>query len=165
VAKRGRKPKPPHLKLIEGNPGKRPIPELPQAPSGAPNEPTWSDVFGRGKPLEPLRKAAAREWKRVVPILDNLGYLSPIDVRILTDYCVCVARLEQCEREITTRGLLVETPSGFARNPAITPANQYRQQLRFYLSELGLGPSSRGRLPIPITPGDDAADADASIFD
>jgi phage terminase small subunit len=46
---RGRKPKPPHLKLVAGNPGRRPIPDAGPDPGGKPSMPAWLE--GRGAEL------------------------------------------------------------------------------------------------------------------
>ena len=54
MATRGRKPKPTALKVLEGNPGKRPLNELePKPKKQAPSCPSW---------LEPEAK---KEWRRM----------------------------------------------------------------------------------------------------
>ena len=152
----GRKPKPTRLKVIEGNPGKRAIPEGVQAPPAAPDEPDWKGVFpGTRKGIGEVRQDARDEWRRIVPVLDGLGLLSTIDNSLLTDYCVCWSRLLECEREVATKGLTLIGERGARKNPAIEAAGQYRQQLRFYIGELGLSPSSRGRLQLPQIEGPD----------
>lgn len=65
MATRGRKPKPTALKILEGNPGKRPINENePIPPKGTVKCPTW---------LEPEAK---KEWKRLAPSLEAMGVLA-----------------------------------------------------------------------------------------
>lgn len=172
MTKPGPKPKPPRLKVIEGNPGKRPIPESPKPPPIAPREPTWSRILhGDAEDVRQARRDARAEWRRVVPVLDGLGLLTQVDALTLTDYCVCWARLVQCERALSSEGLVVEVwqldadgetvRTAIRRNPKSTTANQYRSQLRFYVGELGLGPSSRGRLAI----GGTDSDADEDLYD
>ena len=147
---RGPKKKPPHLKVVEGNPGKRPIEEGVKAPPEAPDEPDWRAIFpGNAKGIGEVRKDAAREWAAVVPVLDKIGILSTVDRALLIDYCVCWARLLECERKISTMGLAVEGERGWMKNPHITAAGQYRTQLKSYIGELGLGPSSRGTMKPP----------------
>lgn len=155
MAKAGRKPKPPQLKVVEGNPGKRAIPDAPQPQPKAPSTPKWSKLLP-GKANQSVRGEAQREWKRIVPVLDRLGLLSEIDGALLQDYVICWARLVDCERRISKDGMTVLSYRGGEKaHPLLTVANQYRQQLRFYVGELGLGPSSRGRLQIPGEPDDD----------
>jgi phage terminase small subunit len=61
---RGRKPKPTALKLIEGNPGKRPITgSEPKPPSTLPTCPSH------------LSASAKAEWKRLAHTLNTIGLL------------------------------------------------------------------------------------------
>lgn len=90
--------------------------------------------------------AASAEWRRIVPVLDAEGLLAEVDATVLSDHCVVVARIGHCEREISRLGIAVPTERGYARNPAITAANQYRTALRHYLGQLGLTPLARDAL-------------------
>ena len=55
MAVRGRKPKPTAIKLLEGNPGTRPLTESePTPPKGQIKCPTW------------LMPEAKKEWKRLI---------------------------------------------------------------------------------------------------
>ena len=76
MAIRGRKPKPTALKLLEGNPGKRPINEHePIPPKGTVKCPTW---------LEPEAK---KERKRLAPSLEAMGVLTQADLTAFAGYC------------------------------------------------------------------------------
>jgi len=86
---RGRKPKPTHLKLIEGNPGKRPIRTGPDRPATAMPEPP-----------EHLNELARAEWERVAHGLHALRLLETVDRAALAAYCVAYARWVQAERAI-----------------------------------------------------------------
>lgn len=108
-----------------------------------------------------VRKRAAEEWRRVVPILRNTVGLSDPDYSVLVDLCVCVARLEWCEHELAREGLIVMGQRGAAKNPLTTVATQYRTQLKTYVRELGLSPSARTSIPATVTSDDDEDD----IFD
>lgn len=155
MTKPGPKPRPAHLKLLEGNPGKRSINPGVLLPPDAPQEPDWKEIFpGNRKGIGDVRSAAARQWRTFVPVLDARGVLTAVDSIILTDACVCAARLQECERDISARGLIVDGQKGPVRNPSISAAAQYRQQLKFYVGELGLGPSSRTRLTAVEEPDD-----------
>ena len=109
-----------------------------------------------------VRKRAAEEWQRVVPILRNSIGLSDPDWSIVVDMCVCVARLEWCERELARVGLIVMGQRSPSKNPLTTVAGQYRVQLKTYIRELGLSPSARTGLPAGMS--DDGDDED-DIFD
>lgn len=150
---RGPAPKPKHLKIVEGNPNHEAIDDLESGlrlPPGAPDEPDWADVFtGGGPDNERARHWASTAWQRVVSMLDPQGILSHLDHDILRDYCICLARVDQCERDISERGLYVETERGNVKNPATTQANQYRSRLKYLEGQLGLTPVARDSL----TPG------------
>lgn len=115
----------------------------------------WPAVRDKAQQLvnRRAREVARREWRRVVPVLRVAAGLGAVDAHVLTDYCICVARIDECERDISRRGMLVEGERGWQKNGATTVAGQYRTQLRAYIGELGLSPSARGRLAPPK--GDD----------
>lgn len=157
-----------HLQVVkEGNPGKRPVKERAELPPAAPDEPDWSELFPSKPPEKTRRKldklerlarseqeeaaavdvrcclVAAQEWRRIVPVLDAQGLLSTVDLTVLRDFCICWARIDMCERDISKNGVWVMGERGQQKNPSTTAANQYRTQLKFYVGELGLSPSSR----------------------
>ena len=73
---RGRKPKPTALKLVQGVPGKRPLPKREPSPEiGAPACPEW------------LLPEAKKVWRRLVRELEALGLLTGIDREALAGYC------------------------------------------------------------------------------
>lgn len=141
---RGRKPKPTHLKLIEGNPGKRkvnpvepvPLPELHAPPPFLPQE-------------------GQDEWKRVATELYNLGLLTVVDRTALAAYCHSYAIWKQATdainqmaaRDQLTRGLMIKTTNGNAiQNPLIGTANKAASDMVRYAAEFGMTPSARARI-------------------
>ncbi len=159
--------KKPHLQAVrEGNPGKRVLQEGVKLPPAQLAEPNWLETFPsvKAKELQAVnrraREVARREWRRVVPVLMYTAGLAAVDVAALQDYCVCVARIDQCERELSTRGMLIEGERGWQKNGATTVVSQYRAQYKIYLREFGLSPSAR----VGITPPGDDDDGD-DVFD
>lgn len=159
--------KKPALQVVrEGNPGKRPIREGVKLPPAELTEPNWQDTFpvvkdkARQAENRRAREVARREWRRVVPVLRHTAGLAEVDANLLLDYCVCVARIDQCERELSSRGLVVMGERGWQKNGAATIAGQYRAQLKVYIRELGLSPSARVSIKPPgdDDDGDDAFD-------
>lgn len=160
MARPGPAPKPRLQVVREGNPGRRPVKEGLKLPPKAPAEPDWREWFTvtsgpRSDENQVCRGIARATWRHVVPVLDAQGLLATIDATVLADLCVCVARIRLCERDISRRGLWVMGERGAVKNPSVTAANQYRTQLKFYVAELGLAPSSRGSLEPPKGGGDD----------
>lgn len=158
--------KPPLQVIREGNPGKRPISEGVRLPPADLTEPDWLDTFAdvggvQGTVNARCRTVASREWRRVVPVLEFTAGVGTVDTSTLTDYCVCIARIDQCEREISANGILMLGERGWQKNGATTIVGQYRTQLARYIGELGLSPSARGRL----TPPENGDDDDDDVFD
>lgn len=171
---RGPLPKPAALRALEGNPGKRalnlseginPQVEIPSAPKH-------------------LGQEARKEWKRITPILEDLGLISGLDRAALALYCQAVGRLSELETAfngIVNR--LVDgdspekssmsypdavyaasysvTPSGYAQQSVIVQLiKSHREQVNRYLMHFGLSPAARGRVQAsnyvqPTLPGID----------
>lgn len=156
----GRKPKPTHLKLVTGNPGRRPLPKaeakvVPALPSPPPH----------------LSDEAKVEWGRVSEELFKVGLLSGVDRAALAAYCQAYARWVQAERAIAklaehdpiTGGLLTRTTNGNAiQNPLVGTANKAMQDMVRYAAEFGMTPSARSR--IQASPAEDAATPEAAYF-
>src|SRR5258707_14186707 len=109
---RGTKPKPAHLKVLEGNPGKRRIPT---------NEPRpRCDRIPEPPPF--IVGLALTEWDRLGPQLFVLGMLTDLDVGPFAAYCQAHARwvtaerhaAEMAERDELTSGLMIKTTNGNA---------------------------------------------------
>ncbi len=86
AGKQGRKPKPTNLKILHGNPGKRPL-NL--------NEPKPMKVVPTCPPhLMPDAKA---EWERMSDKLYSLGLLTEIDGTAFAIYCQTYGRWIEAE--------------------------------------------------------------------
>ena len=136
MATRGRKPKPTALKLLEGNPGKRPINEHePVPPKGTVKCPTW---------LEPEAK---KEWKRLAPSLEARGVLTQADLTAFAGYCQAYARWKEAEEFISQHGSIFQTPSGYVQQvPQVSIAQQNLKIMQSFCSEFGLTPATRARI-------------------
>lgn len=134
----GPPPKPTKLRLLEGNPSKRPINRGEPQPDG-----------GRVYCPRHIRGEARREWHRVAPELRALGLLTRIDHASLEAYCMCYARWWQAEGALQRHGLTYVTPSGQIKpRPEVTMANNALKLMKAFLIEFGLTPASRSRLSI-----------------
>ena len=96
---RGRKPKPTRLKLIEGNPGKRPLNK--HEPKPEPKVPTC--------PAH-LCPAAKAEWKRLSRELFVLGIVTALDRAALAAYCQAYGRWAEAERKLKETPMLIKLP-------------------------------------------------------
>lgn len=152
------RPRPALQVVREGNPGHKAQKKLQTVvvPPDELPEPdwleTWPAVRSDGEQQAVNRRArevARTEWRRVVPVLKAAAGLGAVDANILRDYCICVARIDEGERDISRRGALVEGERGWQKNGWTTIVGQYRTQLARYIGELGLSPSARTRLAPP----------------
>ena len=151
---RGPLPKPNVLKLLAGNPGKRPLNladgvnprvEIPSAPAH-------------------LGKEARKEWKRITPLLEELGLISGLDRAMLALYCQSVGRLTELETAFNAKvavhvaegkdyaeavyqvshGL---TPNGFAQQSVLFQLlRAHREEVNRYMAHFGLSPAARARV-------------------
>lgn len=106
------------------------------------------------------REVASEEWRRIVPILEVTAGIGEVDHTTVKDLCICVARIDQAERDLSERGLIVTAERGTVKNGAATIAGQYRTQLARYIRELGLSPSARASITLP-----DAEEDDSDVWD
>jgi len=146
VPPRGRKPKPTHLKIVTGNPGRRPINREEAAPKPEPARPA---------PPEHLCPEAKEEWSRVAEELYPLGLLTRIDRGALAAYCQAYGRWVRAEKKIAglielnplTDGLMIVTKAGNAiQNPLVGIANKAMADMVRYAAEFGMTPSARSRI-------------------
>jgi P27 family predicted phage terminase small subunit len=145
---RGRKPKPTRLKLITGNPGKRPLsagepkparPDTLRAPSG-------------------LSAGAKRCWRQVARQLHDAQILTQLDRPALALYCEAFARWTQANGQIQRFGAIVKAPSGYPiPSPYLSIANKAFDQMAKIMAEFGMTPSSRSRINAEPPMDDDSA--------
>ncbi len=137
--KRGRKPKPTALKLVQGNPGHRPLPEN-EAEIEVPDE--------LPEPPEHLDVEACREWVRTGTLLLKSGLLTELDTGALAVYCTAYSRWADAEERIRKHGPIVEAPgTGYpSQSPYLQIANKAMEQMLKIQAEFGMTPSSRTRV-------------------
>ena len=146
---RGRKKTPVRLRMLRGNPGKRPpgdlSAELPGHYPSCPRE---------------LKGHARREWKRLHRVLGKLRLITPADRSALMGYCLAFGRMVDAEKEVAERGMIVTTKAGnIIQNPYLSVANKAMEQMRRFIADLGLSPTSRAGLKITAPPRQDPLEA------
>jgi P27 family predicted phage terminase small subunit len=133
---RGPKPTPTQLKILRGNPGRRPLND--QEP-----QPATADVA----PPDWLHGDAAAEWARLAPMLKRLGLLTEIDGRALASYCQTWARWREAETKIEEFGMVIKGRGGYPIiSPFVAVANRAMGQMKAFLIEFGMTPSARSRV-------------------
>ena len=158
------KPKPPHLKLIEGrgngrDSGGRKIATPPAFKRLPPVAPEWLPVEARA------------EWDRIVPELSRLDLIKSVDRASLVAYCLTWQRLVDAQKLIDERkeftyevrdregnvidsqkidgyGLLGANSQGIVRAPWIAIIEAASKDLRAWAGEFGLTPSAESKLSV-----------------
>jgi P27 family predicted phage terminase small subunit len=147
---RGRKPKPTRLRILENNPGKRPLNDSePQPRRCVPACPPHID------------KEAKREWRRVAKELDACGLLTVVDRAALAAYCQAWSRWVKAEGILQKSGEVLKHPEKgvLYPNPYLAVANRALKQMHEFLSEFGMTPASRTRIHVarPAAEADELA--------
>jgi P27 family predicted phage terminase small subunit len=136
---RGRRPKPTRMKVLTGNPGKRPLNPTEPRP-----EPIVPDC-----PVE-LGPSARREWERLVDQLAPLRLVTPLDRAALAAYCGAYGLWAEATEAIQKYGAMVKSPTGFPmQSPYVAMANRQAEIMMRIASEFGFTPASRSRISTP----------------
>jgi P27 family predicted phage terminase small subunit len=137
------------LRILRGNPSKRPLHNepMPAIASQVPEPPRW------------LPPHAAAEWRRVAGPLHACGLLTHADIQTLAAYCCAYARwrlaeetLErQAKRDPANAALTVCDARGTLRqNPLVRVARAAADQMVSFAGALGATPIARTRLTAGI---------------
>ena len=132
----GPAPQPTALKVIRGNPGKRPLNKRePKPEAKAPECPAHLDDL------------AKTEWARVVPILLQMRVLTEADYMALGTLCQAYSTMAKAQEQLTKTGILFKTPNGYIQqSPLISIVNQSAELVTKLAREFGLTPSARSRV-------------------
>lgn len=138
---RGRKPKSRTIKLLEGNPGKRPIGEEPRFSSRI-KRPAW------------LSATARTEWTNLVAELRTLNLVQSVDRGSLAVYCEAIADYKRACQLLAKEGAVIETAHGTKiKNPAATLKREAAELIHKIGGDFGFSPASRARLMIHASRG------------
>src|SRR4051812_15458725 len=137
---RGRRPKPTRMKVLTGNPGKRPL---------NPNEPK-PEIAVPDCPTE-LGPIARKEWDRLIGELSGLRILTSLDRAALAAYCGAYALWAEATEAIQKYGAMIKSPQGFPiQSPYLAIANRQAEIMLRIASEFGFTPASRSRISAPM---------------
>lgn len=136
MARRGNKPTATVTKLVRGNPGKRPIAAVDEAPEG--------DLICPRAVSDNER--ARRYWDFYIAVTAP-GHLRPVDGPLLARLCVCHAVADEASEKLYEHGLLVKAPKSDTaiQNPYLGIVGRQTEMIRKLASELCLTPSERNR--------------------
>lgn len=133
------KPKPTHLRIVEGNPSGRKLNRDEPQPARTTTTPP--------KYLAPDAKAI---WRRLAPQLKKLHLFTSVDRDMLGAYCTALARAKEADAAITEHGMTYETVNQqgetvVKRRPETAIIVEQLRLAKALAAEFGLTPSSRTR--------------------
>ena len=153
----GRRPRPTALKILEGNPGHRPL--------------------GRGEPKPPigvppcpkhLRGLARVAWRRIGEQLARMNVATSVDQDALELLVGAYAEYRAATAVIARRGrtYTITTASGrvVRPRPEVGIARDAWRRVRLMLMEFGLTPAARTRVEVEPPQGEADEGAERSIF-
>lgn len=136
---KGRKPTPTALKLIRGNPGRRPLPlhEFNPEPR-IPNCP------------EHLKGEARNEWDRITPELLRYGLISDADRAMVAMMCTTWAHYCEAEQMVERISASADAAASANRYPPlarwITISARAVEIYKSLCTEFGMSPATRSRV-------------------
>lgn len=141
MGKRGPKPTPTRMRVLQGNPAKRPLPKnepRPKRTERTPNMPAW------------LPEKARAIWKQHARALWDLGLLTQVDVDALAALCETEAlyrtALEMIERE---GAVWTNEQTGYSQQTAwVSVRNTTLKQMQQLWAEFGMTPSARTKVEV-----------------
>jgi len=143
MGKRGPRPTPTKLKILRGNPGRRPInQDEPEPPAD-----------GIVMPAH-LGDVAAAKWREVLPLLQAVKVMTRSDVEALARYCDTYEWWLACRVKLKKEGdtYPILNDKGevkyIAQRPEVSIANKLATQLRQLEQDFGLNPSARTGLKV-----------------
>ena len=121
------------------------------------NEPTLP-ALETGPPCPGhLTGEAESTWVRLAELLTTMGVLTEADLHALEAYCVTYARWHDAEAQLRQYGVMLFKDGSLFPSPYLRIAEDSLKQLRSWMTEFGITPSSRSRVKVekkaPVAPG------------
>lgn len=136
------RPEPTAVKKLKGNPGRRPLNDQePQPKVGEPPMPSG------------MSRYAKQAWKRIVPVLLNMGVLTVADGDALHLYCEAWAQWKTAMIKLKEEGMTYEAEGAKGQkltkiSPWVYERDNAYKFMKSMLAEFGCTPSSRSRLKV-----------------
>lgn len=137
MGRRGPPKKPTKLRLLEGNPSKRPINhDEPQPPA-----------VRQAKAPKFLNTTAQTEWNRLAPELIDLGLLTTLDFGLLTMLCHSWSQFVSASERAEKTGMMIIGKAGRPlRNPYLKIIRDAKAEYLRFSQEFGMGAAARSRI-------------------
>jgi len=147
MGKRGPAPLPSKIINLRGGPShyhraKSDGKEEPVVPSNIPSIPATL-----------TSSVAKKEWTRLTKELEFTGMLTNLDKTLLELYCSSYATWVDANKKVEKQGMVKILPTGYSQqNINLSISNKAEERMLRYMKEMGLTPSSRTNIRVPIAP-------------
>lgn len=152
---RGRKPKPTHLRIIDGNAGHRPLnPDEPKPVGDLDGAPPW------------MNSAQQESWNYAIEHAP-LGLLKYLDRSVLAVWVVAEALHAEAAQKVAKYGAIVKSPQQgmWIQSPFLAVQNRQAIIMLKAAAEMGFTPSSRSRVHLDKSHGHNPFDDLKSLED
>jgi len=137
--------KPTALRVLEGNRGKRKLPE--NEPKPTPLSPEMPDF---------LDERAVSEWKRLLPELLSVGVLTTVDGMTFAGYCQATSDVYRLTTTLRETGETFKTPSGYIQQrPEVSMLNKAWDRVDKFARQLGIGAEHRAHIEVKPPDGEE----------
>ena len=135
MGSRGPAKTPTKLRVLEGNPSRRPLPRSEPEPAGAPAKPDY------------LGDYASALWDVIVDSMRGARIYAALDTELLAAYCVAAELHREAVEKIRSEGATAKGAQGQpVVSPWVTIKNSQAQIMRSNGRDLGIGPAARASL-------------------
>ena len=140
MGRRGRKPIPTITKMLNGNPGQRPLNH---------NEPQYRAIEIENDCPDELIGAARDEWFRMLHVIGKQRLITAGDRAAFTVYCQACGEYIAAQRIINSLdSLFIQTKSTYKAHPILAIRDKAAARLLKLAVEFGLTPSSRSGISL-----------------
>ena len=143
---KGRLPIPNRIKLLRGNPGKRPLNE---------RAPQWSESAGVPEWLDGFAKV---EWEAIAPDLIAQRMLTRAGQASFACYCIAVGNLRVAMQYLHGKQLLADLDGKPIKHPALSILRDAMMDIKTFGAEFGFTPASAARVMNERKPERDSLD-------
>lgn len=147
MGRRGTKPAPNHIKLVQGA-EERYLNR---------DEPVPSELADAFDPPSDISERAQEVWRRLAPDLVDKKVLTAWDVEQFAAYCVAVAQYKECRELMGGEYTVTGSMGQMVKSPLWTEMNEALTQMLKLSARFGLTPADRAGLS--ISAGDEAPKA------
>ena len=99
-----------------------------------------------------LKGEAQKTWREMAKLLTAMGVLTAVDLHALEALCVVYARWVEAEVKLEEYGTMLSNAGRIYPSPYLRIADNSAKEMRAWMNEFGVTPSSRSRVRVDKKP-------------